>query len=532
MNKYLQKLDTLGLVLLVAAAIYYSVTNLWDKWSLGLAIAGAVLVVVGIAANYKQIMGTLGQRSTKYAGNYVVSVILVIALVSGLNYLGQRHPKRFDLTTVGRYTLAPQTVQVLDKLNKDLEIKAFFPGGEYAPLKELLLEFRTQNPRHVRFQFIDPDKQPDVAKQYDVSVYGTFQNPFTGSQLKFGTVVVQLGDRKEKVEKRSEEVREEDLTNAIIKVQRSEAKKVYFIQGHGEKDPSDTERSGFAAAKKALEDQGYKVDVVNLANEGKVPLDAKVLIEGGPTAEPFPQELQFLNDFLNRGGSLLVMLNAPPAPSLGSFLKGWGVKVDDDVIIDVSGIGRLMGASPAVSLVSKYETHKITDRFNQMTFFPLARSVEATTDSVSGVTVESLFKSNPNSWGKTDLKSLQSGEVSVGEKSDLKGPLSLAVALTKEIKPASDNGPGVKARMVVVGNSSFPINANFQAGGNGNLFLNMVSWLAQDEDLISIRPKPPEDRRIMLSQSQIATLRLLTVFMLPGAVLIIGVFVWTTRRRR
>ncbi len=529
MNKYLQKLDTLGLLLLVAAAIYYSVTNVWDKWALGLAIAGGVLVIAGIAANYRQILHTLGKRSTKYAGNYVISVILVIALVSGLNYIGQRHPKRFDLTAVGRYTLAPQTIQVLDKLGRDLDFKAFFPGGDYAPLKELLLEFRTTNPRYVHFEFIDPDKQPDVAKQYDVTTYGTFQNPFTGSQLKYGTVIVQYGDRREKVEKRSEEVREEDLTNAVIKVQRSEAKKVYFIQGHGEKDPSDTERTGYSAAKKALEEQGYKVDTLNLASEGKVPPDAKVLIEAGPTKEPFPQELQFVNEFLNRGGGFLVMVDPPPdGASLEGFLKEWGVKDDNDVVLDVSGVGRLMGAGPSIPLVARYETHKITDRFRAMTFFPLARSVEATKDSVSGVTVETLFKSNPNSWGETDLKSK---EASFDEKTDLKGPLSMAVAVSKEVKPASDNSSALKARMVVVGDSDFAVNSYFPDQGNGNLFLNMVSWLAQDEDLISIRPKAPEDRRILLSQSQIAMLRLLTVFLLPGAVLVVGIVVWTRRRK-
>jgi ABC-type uncharacterized transport system involved in gliding motility auxiliary subunit len=529
MNKYLQKLDTLGLVLLVAAAIYYSVTNVWDKWALGLAIAGGLLVIVGIAANYKLILATLGKRSTKYAGNYIVSVILVIALVSGLNYIGQRHPKRFDLTAVGRYTLAPQTDQVLTKLNKSLDIKAFFPGGDYPPLKELLQEYRTQNPRYVHFEFIDPDKQPDVAKQYEVTAYGTFQNPFTGSQLKFGTVIVQYGDRREKVEKRSEEIREEDLTNAIIKVQRAEAKKVYFIEGHGEKDPADTERGGYSEAKKALEEQGYKVETVNVASQGKVPLDAKVLIEAGPSNEPFPQELQFLNDFLNRGGGLLLMLDPPPGgASLESFLKGWGVKADNDVILDVSGAGRLMGAGPSIPLVLRYENHKITDRFRAMTFFPLARSVEAAKDSVPGVTVETLFKSNENSWGETDLKSK---EASFEEGKDLKGPLSMAVAVTKEIKPGSDSSSAVKARMVVVGDSDFAVNSYFPAQGNGNLFLNMVSWLAQDEDLISIRPKAPEDRRIILSQSQIATLRLMTVFLLPGAVLIAGIVVWMRRRR-
>ena len=299
MNRYLQKLDTVGLLLLVAAAIYYSVTNVWDKWTISLAVSGAVLIVIGIVANYRQIMASLGRRSTKYASNYIVSVVLVFAIVAGLNYVGQRHAKRFDLTAAGRFTLAPQTLQVLDKLNKDLDIKAFFPGGEYAPLKELLLGYRTRNHR-VRYEFIDPDKQPDVAKQYDVTVYGTFSNPFTGSQMKSGTVVLIYDGRREKVEKRSEEVREEDLTNAMIKVQRSEAKKVYFVQGHGEKDPADTERGGYAAAKKGLEDQGYKVDTVNLASQGKYPADAKVLVLAGPTTEPFPQELEFLNGFVNR----------------------------------------------------------------------------------------------------------------------------------------------------------------------------------------------------------------------------------------
>ncbi len=530
MNKYLQKLDTLGLLLLVGAALYYSVTNVWDKWAIGLAVAGGVFIIVGIAANYRQIMTTLGRRSTKYGTNYIVSVVLVVALVSALNYVGQRHVKRFDLTAIGRFTLAPQTVQILGKLNRDLDVKCFFAGGDYAPLKELLTSYKARS-SHIRYEFIDPDKQPDVAKQYDVTVYGTMSNPFTGSQLKFGTVVLVYGDRKEKIEKKSEEVREEDLTNAIIKVQRTEAKKIYFVQGHGEKDPADTEKTGYAAAKKALEDQGFKVDTVNLASTAKVPVDAKVLVLAGPTTEPFPQELQYVNDFLNNGGGVLVMVDPDPSPSLASFLKPWSVTVDNDVILDVSGAGRLMGAGPTIPLVMRYETHKITDRFRSMTFFPEARSVEPSKESVSGVTVETLFRSNDNSWGETNMKELRASRASFDEKADLKGPLPMAVALTKEVKPASDKGPATKARMVVVGNSNFAINAYFPAQGNGNLFLNMVSWLAQDEDLISIRPKTPEDRRIILSQSQQSTLRLIAIVLIPGIVLVAGIVVWTRRRR-
>jgi ABC-type uncharacterized transport system involved in gliding motility auxiliary subunit len=524
MKRYLQKLDTLGLLILVATVIWYSITSVWSKWHLVLTIAGFLLMAVGIVANYKQIINTLGKRATKYTGNYVISVILVIALIAGLNYIGQRHAKRFDMTTSGRYTLAPQTLQVLDKLDKDLDIKAFFPGGQYAPLSELLIQYKVRSP-HIHFEFIDPDKKPDVAKQYDVTVYGSIQNR-RGSQLKFGTVVISYGGKREKVEKRTEEVLEEDLTNAIIKVGQTEAKKIYFIQGHDEKSPSDVEQYGYSAAKEALEKQAYKVSTVNLVSEGKVPSDAKVLIEAGPKKEPFAQELQFINDFLNKGGSVLVMVD-PKSPSLEPFLKNWGVQADNDVVLDVSGLGRLAGFNESIPLVLEYESHKITDRFKFMTFFQLVRSIQPDKNIPSGTTVETLFKSNPNSWGETDLNS---PKASFDSKTDLKGPLSLAVAVTREIKAEAGKQPA-KARMVVVGDSDFPMNAYFAAQGNGNLFLNMVSWLAEDENLISIRPKPPEDRRITISQSQSSALQLFTLIILPGLVLVIGIIVWTRRRK-
>jgi ABC-type uncharacterized transport system involved in gliding motility auxiliary subunit len=528
MKKLLQKLDTAGLLLLIAAALYYSVNNIWDKWATLLALLGGVSIAVGLITNYKQIMLTLGKRSTKYFTNYVISVALALALVAGLNFFAQRHSKRFDLTGSGRYSLAPQTEQILSKLDKDLEIKAFFPGGTYPPVQELLAEYRGIS-HHVRYEFVDPDKNPDVAKQYGVTNYGTYMNPFTGTSLKFGTVMVLYGGRSEKIEKRSEEFKEEDLTNAIIKIERTQSKTVYFVQGHGEKDLSDSERGGYANVKAGLEKEGFKVEAFNLASEAKVPLDAKVVILAGPKTEPFPKEFDFLNDFLNHGGGVLAMVDPSPSASLSTFLKGWGVTADNDIILDVSGAGRLMGAGPSVPLVFQYEQHAITDRFKgQMTFFPLARSIEPSKETVSGVTVTALFKSNPNSWGETDLKN---PDATFDEKTDLKGPLPMAVAVSKEIKPAAENNPAVTARMVVIGNSDFAAVPYFQMQGNGNLFLNMVSWLAQEEDLISIRPKAPEDRKMIMSAGQQRALEILVLIILPGAVLVSGIIVWTRRRR-
>lgn len=528
MSKILQKLDTVGLLLLIAAALYYSVNNIWDKWALALAILGGVSIVLGLFANYKQIMLTLGKRSTKYFTNYVVSVALVLGLVAGLNFVGQRHSKRFDLTSMGRFTLAPQTAQILSKLNNDVDIKVFFPGGDYPPMKELLTQFRGAS-RHVRYEFVDPDKRPEVAKQYGVTEYRTFQNPFTGSTLKTGTVLVFYNGRQEKIEKRDQEIHEEDLTNAIIKVERTQSKTVYFVQGHGEKDLAATERGGYSGAKGGLEREGFKVTTLNLASEAKVPDDARVLVLAGPKSEPFPKEMEYLNDYLNRGGGLLVLVDPSPSASLGTFLKQWQVTPDNDLILDVSGAGRLMGAGPSIPIVFQYEPHVITDRFKgQMTFFPLARSIEPPKDATGGVTVTTLFKSNPNSWGETDLKN---PNASFDEKTDLKGPLPMAVAVDKEVKPSGETASAVKGRMVVVGNSDFAANPYFEMQGNGNLFMNMVSWLAQEEDLISIRPKAPQDRKVIMSQSQERMLQLLALVFLPGAVLVAGIIVWSRRRR-
>jgi ABC-type uncharacterized transport system involved in gliding motility auxiliary subunit len=529
MKKYLQKLDTLGLLLLVAAVIWYSVSNIWEKWNIGLAIAGGVLIIIGVAANYRQIIGTFGKRSTKYALNYVISIILVIAIISGVNYIGQRHVKRWDTTGNSQFTLAPQTAQILQKLKGDVDIQAFYPGGDDPRVKELLTEYKALS-RRIRFKFIDPDRQPDVAKQNEVTVYGTVQNPFSGTSIKFGTVLVAYGNRTEKIEKRSEEVQEEDITNAIIRAGRSEAKKVYFIQGHGEKDIADTERTGYSEAKKILEAQGYKVENLHLATTGIVPDDARVLVAAGPKVEFFPPELQLINDYLGKGGAGMLVLVDPMAPSLQPFLSNWAIQVDNDVVLDNSNEGRLMGST--VPIVRSYENHKITENFNLTTIFPVARSIQPAKTIPNGITVETLFKSNANSWGETDLDSLKTGVASNDRAKDLPGPLSLAVAEKKEIKPQSEGSQAVSSRLVVVGTSNFPMNSAWSAGGNGNLFMNMISWLAQDEDLISIRPKPPEDRRMMLSQGQMYLIRLIAIFLLPGTALVVGIVVVVKRRRK
>jgi ABC-type uncharacterized transport system involved in gliding motility auxiliary subunit len=394
-------------------------------------------------------MAALGKRSAKYASNYVASILLIIAVVIGVNYIGSEHPKRFDLTQNSQFTLAPQTVQVLKKLNADIEIKSFFPGGVDEPLKALLVEYRGVSKR-VNFEFYDPNKRPDIANQYGVKTYGTVQNILTGSKIKFGTVIVLNGKRQEKIENRSGGVEEQDLTNAIIRASRSEVKKIYFVQGHGEKDPSNEERDGYSLAQKTIEGQGYPVGTLNL-NTAKIPDDAKVLIVAGPKGGFFPEEVQKLNDFLNKGGrGLFLLLDPIHEASLDGFLKEWGIVAEKGVERINTAEGQAIDGAAFAPIISRYESHKITDNFNLDTVFPFTRSIRADSTLPSGIKVDTLFKSGDDSWVETNMDLERSA---FDPKTDIKGPNSLAVAVTKDIKAASENASAVKSQLVVAGTS-------------------------------------------------------------------------------
>jgi ABC-type uncharacterized transport system involved in gliding motility auxiliary subunit len=232
--------------------------------------------------------------------------------------------------------------------------------------------------------------------------------------------------------------------------------------------------------------------------------------------------MEIIEGFLGKGGSALIMLDPPPAPSRSDFMKKWSIDVGNNFVVDASGVGRLFGAGPTIPLVTNYSHHKITENFKVMTFFPFVRSVTPIEPAANGVMVEKLLQSNERSWGETNLKS---NEAAFDEKTDLKGPVSLAVAATK------DQGSNKKSRLVVYGNSAFAANGAFGLQGNGNLFLNTVSWLAQDENFISIRPKNPDDRRITMTDAQGRLVSYVLVLLLPVGIIGAGIKVWAQRRR-
>jgi ABC-type uncharacterized transport system involved in gliding motility auxiliary subunit len=505
MNIKRQEIGTIagfaGAAMLIAGYIRHNIQELWGWLNLSLVIAGAVLLVISIILNFNSILAFFRGRSGRLGTNTVILSIAVIAILAIVNFLGYRHHKRVDLTAEGLYTLSDQSKKVLGGLQKDVKVIRFDKTDDQR-LSDLMSEFKYAG-RRISYERIDPQQRPEIARQYNIQ--------------QMGETIVASGERIE----RPQNTNEQDLINAIMKVTRDKLKTICFLEGHGEKDMAGSDAEGLGSIDRSLKSENYETKTVNLVSSNQVPSECSVLVAAGPKKTLFPQEVAMIGKYLDEGGKVFLMIDPETDPGLGDVLKAWNITVGNDTVIDVSGVGRLFGTGPAVPLVGNYGSHPITkDMTRTATFFPFARSVK-TGDSARGeIVFTDLLKTSEASWAETDLKGDQA---KFDEGQDTKGPINLGVAASKKIGEK-------EARLVVVGDSDFASNNYFRLAGNADLFLNTTNWLAQDEDLISIRPKSATNRSVTMTASQQRWLFWLTVLLMPLAVIGTGAYVWWKRR--
>ena len=483
-------------------------------------IMGALGLVVSLVMSAGRIGTRLGRRSMRYGAHAALVILVVSGIVVLVNFISNRHHRRIDLTANRRYSLSEQTLNILKSLDKDVKFTAFFKEGEGENLKDLLMEYDYYSDR-ITYEFVDPDRHPGMARRYGVTTYGT--------------LIAETDEKEEKVSGSTEEV----MTNVLLKVTREGKKVVYFLDGHGEKNIDSNERDGYDVARRAIEDDNYVVKKHLLMQEATVPEDCSVLVIAGPQKDLLVHEREALTEYLEGGGKALFLLDPSPSPGLEDFMKRWGVIVGRDVIVDVSGVGQLFGADEFIPIVYDFGKSDITKNFDIATFFPFARSVAKDEDAAEGLAVDVLAETSPHSWAETG--SLE-GVIKLDEGEDTKGPISLAVVVTAELKvkeaeidtadteDAEELHEEAKSRLVVFGDSDFASNAYFGLYGNGDLFLNAVSWLAEEEDLIAIRPKSPDTRRVTMTFSQAQSVFFFTVILIPAVVFITGLSVWWRRR--
>jgi ABC-type uncharacterized transport system involved in gliding motility auxiliary subunit len=319
-------------------------------------------------------------------------------------------------------------------------------------------------------------------------------------------------------------------------------RKVYYLQGHGEREPNKTERDGYSAVSGSLRKDNYAVERLVLAQMKEVPDDATVVIVPGPTSDILPSEAEALRRYLAKAGKMIVMLdpplgaNAAPMPNLEAILKEWGVAAGNNVVVDISGATN----DPSIAVAATYPQHPITETFRTITIFPLARSIDAIEGGTNGRVPTRIVETTRGSWAEANLASLTGDAgVSMDETSgDKPGPVALAVAVSAPVEgaaasttPATGEALKPETRIVVFGDSDFASNAyGGGALGNVNLFANAISWLAQQENLIAIRPTEAADRRVTMTPQQQTMAAITSIFVLPGLVFAAGIFTWWRRR--
>lgn len=515
-------LGWLGAVLVVAAlAIRILKPELAPVYR-GLAIAGLVVTLLYLLSQWREIGRSFTRRQVRYGAISFGSVIIVLAILVGINWIAARQSKRWDLTAGGQFTLSDQTRKILGSLKEPVKVRVFASARTVEPFRDRLTEYAHGTDR-LSVEYIEPLKQPELATQYQVQQDGTAVFEYKG-RLERATAST-----------------EQELTNALVKVTQGDQKKVVFVQGHGEKDTVGTDRGGYSGVATALRGDNFEVEKVVLAQQTAVPANTALLVAAGPRTDYLPAEIDMIDAYLRKGGKLLLMLDppektdSPPLTNLLTLAHDWGVDVGNNMVVDLSPAGRLLGTGPSIPVAASYPSHPITEKMQVLTAYPLARSVTPVSGGVNGHSAQAIVETSQNSWAETDLKSLSTtGEARREEdKGDKPGPISLAAAVTAAAPdaPAPASGqPKPETRVVIFGDSDFASNLALGVQGNRDFFLNTVNWLAQQENMISIRAKEPSDRRLTMTAAQQQVVYWLSLFIIPGLIILAGVQAWWRRR--
>ncbi len=470
-----------------------------------------------------------------FASSATAAIFLGAALLGMVNWIFYRHYERFDWTSSHIYTLSEKTLNVLKGVKDKVRVVVLMTPTTplFSETKELLDRYQAAC-KELSVEYIDPERDPlrtrQLAQEFGVSAANTIV--FEAAGRKKYVTSDQLADydysgmQMGQAPKLRGYKGEEQFTSAILGVVSPKVPKVYFVTGHGEHSPDATDPDGLSQFKEELTRDNLEVKTATLL-AGSVPADCDLLVIAGPKAPYTEQEKAALKSYLDRGGRALIMLDPvigqQERPSgLEDFLKGYGVQVNNDIVVDPTR--RLPFFSLAAVYVNDFRSHPVVNGMQGLAvLLPVARSVTTTTAPGASSTI--LLTTSADGWGVTDLAAVAAGKPVAKGPKDTPGPVSLGVAAQSE----RDKEKGW--RLVVFGNSLFVTNQYIANAGNVNLGMNAASWLARQEQALGIAPRSPEQVQLFLSASQMRNIFLLSLVGLPGLAIVLGIAVWWRRRR-
>jgi len=496
---------------IINVLLFLAVISLWitapefKTLNIGLTIFAGALSVLLIILRFDEIKTFVKSPYFEKVFYHSMNIFLIVCILAVINYLGNKNFKEIDLSVQKRNSLTDQTNKVIDMVKSPLKMTVFARREEWAPMLSLLKLYSARNSK-IQLEAIDTDVRPDIVKAKNVTQNGTVILNYQGRETSFPLVD------------------ELSVTNALLKSLRTEKIVLYFVTGHQELSCSETSPEGISILCEKLKSQNYEIRELDLTKVLSVPLDATAVFVLGPTSGFLKSEADILKNYVNHNGSLFLAL-APAFKTelydnLIEIVKPYGLELGDDIVID--RLSTVQGAEATIPIVNKYEVqHPITENFALRTVFPLSSSVKVVPgkDTASILAFTSAF---PASWAEKDLKAVTEGKAQFDEKLDTKGPVGLM--------GVAEGAGQSTSRVILLGSSSFLINAYQTQSGNTTLFLNSVSWAVDDEGIISFNRPGIDEYPVILSAQHLQMIFVISILVVP--IIFFGTAIFIYRRRR
>lgn len=504
-------LAIVGLATLFAAWIIGFVTPATRVVTYVIVGLGAALVAAAVAVDFRRLGGAIASRRGLFGVGAGAGMALVLGIVLMANAISVRVHHRFDLTGLSQFTLTTQTKEVLAALEEPVEVISFFNPADPHLIgmrdfgHNLLAEYRTHTDR-LTLRSVDPELRPDVARQYRIGpaaaslgamvfVGGAGQRQVFGPQIGFEA--------------------EHAFTSAILEVTGARQRIIYFLTGHGERAIT----GDYDSARRGLRDNLFRVAPLDLLRAGGVPDDAAALVVAGPRQPISANELAMLDEYLQQGGRLLLLLDPDPQEELRELLRTWWLEVDDGALVD-----------PAAHVVPNADDPLVARDRNRLQLtdlhFPGVTAVLPLPGRPDEIDIVALAWTTPDGW--QERRPIADAEPEFDPAEDVPGPLAIGALLVR--RPPGEDDPNLATRLAVLGDSDFAANRHFHDGGNSDLFLTLVNQLAYGEEIISVDRKVLLVRRLVLSPEEARFFNLSSAGLLPLLVLIAGGLVWWRRR--
>ncbi len=433
-------------------------------------------------------------------------VALLLATAIGLGYAVSRHPLQRDLTFNASNSLEPASISVLKQLSGPVNITVYatMQDARLGDIRKIIREFLSLYQRYkpdLKLVFIDPEKEPEKTREARIQLNGE--------------LVIEYAGRSEHLT----QINEQTLTSALLRLAHTRNQTVMYLDGHGERklDGRANHELGMLFGAK-LKQNGFKINSLNLSIAQDVPDNASVLVITQPQVDLMPGEIDKLLRYVDRGGNLLWLVDAEPMHGLERLTEKLGLLLPPGVVIDPAATE--MNAPATWSLGTTYLPHPVTRDFNLITAYPSARPVawNESTEWKHQILVEVATRG----WVTRSATGITNPHFD--KQHDTPGPATIALALNRDINDKEQ-------RIVVVGNGAFLANSFAGNGGNVDLGVNMINWLASDEQLITLQPRAAKDSNITLSKTQLGVISVSFLLGVPLLLAGFGTYIWWRRRR-